>query len=107
MPSPTVGRSISTRSAGTLSGSFRAAEGQSAAAEAVCAQTGVGKFEIVARMSPRSGRHPGPGYRSCAAHPGDPLLERIEPPLLLSSAENWPVQDAVDIDLKILLKQNL
>jgi hypothetical protein len=37
----------------------------------------------------------------------DPLLDRIQPLLLLSHATNWIAQDAVDIDLKFLLKQNL
>jgi hypothetical protein len=38
---------------------------------------------------------------------GDPLLDRLAPMLLLSDPSNWIADDAVDIDLKFLLKQNL
>jgi len=38
---------------------------------------------------------------------GDPLLNRVSPILLLSGQSNWLAEDAVDIDLKFLLKQNL
>jgi hypothetical protein len=38
---------------------------------------------------------------------GDPLLARLAPMLLLSDPSNWITDDAVDIDLKFLLKQNL
>jgi hypothetical protein len=38
---------------------------------------------------------------------GDAPLESIEPLLLRSSADDWLAQDAVDIDLKFLLKRNL
>ena len=37
----------------------------------------------------------------------DPLLGRLAPMLLLSDPSNWIADDAVDIDLKFLLKQNL
>jgi hypothetical protein len=37
----------------------------------------------------------------------DPLLDRLAPILLLSKGANWTAEDAVDIDLKFLLKQNL
>jgi hypothetical protein len=38
---------------------------------------------------------------------GDPLFDRVAPVLLLSSSSNWIAEDAVDTDLKFLLKQNL
>ena len=38
---------------------------------------------------------------------GDPLLARLAPMLLLSDPSTWITDDAVDIDLKFLLKQNL
>ena len=51
------------------------------------------------------GRLPAEQVRS--ALNGDPLLDRLGPLLLLSSATNWVAEDTVDIDLKFLLKQNL
>jgi hypothetical protein len=38
---------------------------------------------------------------------GDPLLVRLAPLLLVSGSENWLADDAVDIDLKFLIKQIL
>jgi len=38
---------------------------------------------------------------------GDALLERLRPLMLLSNSMNWIAEDAVDIDMKFLLKQNL
>jgi hypothetical protein len=38
---------------------------------------------------------------------GDPFLKKLEPFFLMSGEENWLATDAVDIDLKFLLKQNL
>ena len=51
------------------------------------------------------GRMPANAVR--AALTGDPLLERLEPLLVLSPETNWLAEDVVDIDLKFLLKQNL
>jgi hypothetical protein len=48
-----------------------------------------------------------PAKKVRAALKGDPLLDRLKPLLLLSSTSNWLADDAVDIDLKFLLKQNL
>jgi len=38
---------------------------------------------------------------------GDPILDQLAPLLLLSDRTNWIADNAVDIDLKFLLKQNL
>lgn len=38
---------------------------------------------------------------------GDPLLDRLSPLLLLSNNSNWLADEALDSDLKFLLKQNL
>lgn len=48
-----------------------------------------------------------PAEKVRATLQGDPLLDRLAPLLLLSNATNWIAEDAVDIDLKFLLKQNL
>jgi hypothetical protein len=42
-----------------------------------------------------------------AALAGDPILDQLTPLLLLSDRTNWIADDAVDIDLKFLLNQNL
>ena len=47
-----------------------------------------------------------PADRVRGALRGDPLLDRA-PLLVLSDSANWIADDAVDIDLKFLLKQNL
>jgi hypothetical protein len=51
------------------------------------------------------GRFPEAKVRPALA--GDPLFSRVSPILLLSGQSNWLAQDAVDIDLKFLFKQNL
>jgi hypothetical protein len=51
------------------------------------------------------GRLPATKVRNALA--GDLLLDRVAPILLLSGSSNWIADDAVDIDLKFLLKQNL
>ena len=38
---------------------------------------------------------------------GDALLDRVAPVLLLANSTNWIADDAIDIDFKFLLKQNL
>lgn len=48
-----------------------------------------------------------PADRVRAALVGDPILDQLAPLLLLSDRSNWISDDAVDIDLKFLLKQNL
>jgi hypothetical protein len=48
-----------------------------------------------------------PAHKVRAALQGDPLLERLQPLLLLSDTANWITEDTVDIDLKFLLKQKL
>ena len=42
-----------------------------------------------------------------AALAGDPILGQLAPLLLLSDRTNWIADDAIDIDLKFLIKQNL
>jgi hypothetical protein len=51
------------------------------------------------------GRLPPDRVRTALA--GDPLLDLLEPLLLLSDRTNWIANDTVDIDLKFLIKQNL
>jgi hypothetical protein len=51
------------------------------------------------------GRLPANEVKSALA--GDRLLDRLQPLLLLSNSTNWIAEDAVDIDLKFLLKQHL
>lgn len=48
-----------------------------------------------------------PPDRVRAALAGDPILDQLAPLLLLSDRTNWIAEDAVDIDLKFLIKQNL
>ena len=51
------------------------------------------------------GRLAPPSVRSFLA--GDPLLEQIEPMLVLSPPENWMASSEVAEDLRFLLQQDL
>lgn len=48
-----------------------------------------------------------PPDRVRAALAGDAVLDRLAPLLLLSDRTNWMADDAVEIDLKFLIKQNI
>jgi hypothetical protein len=48
-----------------------------------------------------------PAAKVRAALAGDALLRRLAPMLLLSDGASWMANDAVDVDLKFLLKQNI
>ena len=48
-----------------------------------------------------------PPHRVRSALAGDPTLDQLAPLLLLSDPLNWIADDAVDIDLKFLIKQNI